>query len=269
MKDPAFLFYSKDFYEGTRTMLPEERACYIDLMIYQHQNGPIPNDMRRIKQYCSGIDEATLKATLEAKFKATHEGWINERLQIVIDERNIYSSKQSQNGKIGQFYKKAKEVLNAKKYLEIRKLYKDKTNDELLKEIEKFDLTNKASLKASLEGLLKHLVNENAIVIKDILIELKIENRYVEILNLWIDYKKKKRQSYKTSDSTKQMVKHLIEISDNNFDNAKKIIETSIANNWDGLFPLKQPKNGKYKNEILPGDVRYVPSWDGIDEVKY
>ena len=37
MKDPAFLFYSKDFYEGTRTMLPEERACYIDLMIYQHQ----------------------------------------------------------------------------------------------------------------------------------------------------------------------------------------------------------------------------------------
>ena len=32
MKDPAFLFYSKDFYEGTRTMLPEERACYIDLM---------------------------------------------------------------------------------------------------------------------------------------------------------------------------------------------------------------------------------------------
>jgi len=35
MKDPAFLFYSKDFYEGTRTMLPEERACYIDLMIYQ------------------------------------------------------------------------------------------------------------------------------------------------------------------------------------------------------------------------------------------
>ena len=86
-----------------------------------------------MKQYCSGIDEATLIATLEAKFKATHEGWINERLQIVIDERNIYSLKQSQNGKIGQFYKKAKEVLNAKKYLEIRKLYEDKTNDEFIK----------------------------------------------------------------------------------------------------------------------------------------
>jgi hypothetical protein len=268
MKDPAFLFYSKDFYEGTRTMLPEERACYIDLMIYQHQNGPIPNDIRRMKQYCSGIDEATLKATLEAKFKATHEGWINERLQIVIDERNIYSSKQSQNGKIGQFYKKAKEVLTAKNYLEIRKLYEYKTNDELLKEIEKFDLSNKASLKASLEGLLKHLAIGNAIVIKDILLELNIENRYAEIVNLWIDYKKGKRQSYKTKESTVQMIKHLIEISDNNFDNAKKIIETSIANNWDGLFPLKQHTNGKRYNEILPGDPRYVSNFDKITEIK-
>lgn len=268
MKDPAFLFYSKDFYEGTRTMLPEERACYVDLLIYQHQNGPIPNNIQRMKMYCSGIDEATLIATLKAKFIATNEGWINERLQMTINERNIYSSKQSQNGKIGQFYKKAKEVLTAKNYLEIRKLYEYKTNDELLKEIEKFDLSNKASLKASLEGLLKHLAIGNAIVIKDILLELNIENRYDEIVNLWIDYKKRKRQSYKTKESTVQMIKHLIEISDNNFDNAKKIIETSIANNWDGLFPLKQHTNGKRYNEILPGDPRYVSNFDKITEIK-
>ena len=30
-KDPAFLFYSQDFYAGTRTMLPEERACWAHL----------------------------------------------------------------------------------------------------------------------------------------------------------------------------------------------------------------------------------------------
>ena len=62
--------------------------------------------------------------------------------------------------------------------------------------------------------------------------------------------------------------KHLIEISDNNFDNAKKIIETSIANNWDGLFPLKQHTNGKRYNEILPGDPRYVSNFDKITEIK-
>jgi len=37
-KDSAFLFYSNDFYEGTRTMFPEKRACLIDLMIYQHKH---------------------------------------------------------------------------------------------------------------------------------------------------------------------------------------------------------------------------------------
>lgn len=75
-KDPAFLFYSTDFYEGTRTMLPEERACFIDLMIYQHQRGPIPNDLKRVLLYCNGVDEATLKTTLQSKFKLTSEGWI-------------------------------------------------------------------------------------------------------------------------------------------------------------------------------------------------
>ena len=79
-KDPAFLFYSTSFYEGTRTMLPEERACYIDLLIYQHQHGFIPDDVRRLTMYCSGINEATLKATLEAKFKLCDKGWINQRL---------------------------------------------------------------------------------------------------------------------------------------------------------------------------------------------
>lgn len=272
MKDPAFLFYSKDFYEGTRTMLPEERACYVDLLIYQHQNGPIPNNIQRMKMYCSGIDEATLQATLQAKFIATNEGWINERLQMTINERQEYTDKQSINGQIGQFYKKAKEVLNKDNYLKIKSKYSDLSNEELLEEIKKFDLKNKATLKASLEasleGLLKHRAVGNAIIIKDILLELNIENRYAEIVNLWIDYKKGKRQSYKTKESTVQMIKHLVEMSDNNFDDAKKIIEISIANNWAGLFPLKKKQNGKQKNEILPGDTRYVSNFDGMNEYK-
>ena len=75
MKDPAFLFYSKDFYEGTRMMLPEERACYMDLLVYQHQNGSIPTDLKRVLMYCNGVDLATLEATLEAKFELVDEGW--------------------------------------------------------------------------------------------------------------------------------------------------------------------------------------------------
>src|SRR5690606_23210854 len=107
MKDPAFLFYAKDFYEGTRMMLPEERACYVDLLIYQHQNGIIPDDLKRVLLYCSGVDQATLLATLQAKFEQTSEGWINKRMANIVSEREVYAKKQSESGKIGHFWRKA------------------------------------------------------------------------------------------------------------------------------------------------------------------
>ena len=93
MKDPAFLFYSNDFYEGTRTMLPQERACYIDLLIYQHQHGAISIDLEKILRYCTGIDESTLIATLEAKFEKTEKGWINKRLNEEIFSQSFLSLK--------------------------------------------------------------------------------------------------------------------------------------------------------------------------------
>ena len=160
-KDPAFLFYSKDFYEGTRTMLPEERACYVDLLIYQHQHGPIPTDIKRVLLYCNGIAKATLIATLEAKFEATDKGYVNKKLCGVIEERAEFSNKQSINGTVGQFFKKAKGLLSGEKYATLKQSLSNKTNKEI------FDLVsgreiNEAMLEAMLIALLKHLANGNA-----------------------------------------------------------------------------------------------------------
>lgn len=163
-KDPAFLFYSKDFYEATRTMLPKERACYIDLLIYQHQNEFIPNDIERISMYCSGIDEATLKATLQAKFKLCDKGWYNERLSIVIEQRKKFSSKQSSNGAVGQFFKKAKSALPSEQYEKLKHfIYNIYTKEKLIN-----DLKNESDYEALLKAMLKHLVNVNEIVIEDV-----------------------------------------------------------------------------------------------------
>lgn len=161
-KDPAFLFYSKDFYEGTRMMIPEERACYMDLLVYQHQNGLIPKDLRRVLMYCSGIDEATLKATLKAKFKQTESGeWVNEKLLLVCDNRKEYSRKQSESGKIGQFFKKAKAILKHDEFLKLKDSVYSVFGKENLIELIKIENTLEGSLKA----LLKHLENVNGIVI--------------------------------------------------------------------------------------------------------
>ena len=159
--DPAFLFYSRDFYEGTRMMLPEERACYIDLMIYQHQHGFIPSDTMRMMLYCGGVSEAVLIAVLEAKFKQCESGWYNERLQKVIEDREDYKVKQSKNGKIGQFYKKSKALLSTSNYKRLCNLIDNEGVDDVLRRINVKEMD-----KAMLEALLKHLEDANAI--KDI-----------------------------------------------------------------------------------------------------
>ena len=160
-KDPAFLFYSRDFYEGTRTMLPEERACYIDLLIYQHQNGFIPNDIKRVTMYCSGVSEATLIATLEAKFILEDNKWVNPKLKSIVDGREVFSNKQSMNGKIGQFFKKAKMILKNADYLRLKKSLNDLEKHEIYDKIKDIEI-NEATLEAMLKLCYKHSINNKA-----------------------------------------------------------------------------------------------------------
>lgn len=191
-KDPAFLFYSKDFYEGTRMMLPEERACYIDLMIYQHQNGFIPDDPQRMTMYCSGISKAMLIATLEAKFKLCDKGWYSQKLAKVMEERQEFSKKQAINGTVGQFFKKAKEKVNIQTVKKLRELKEELGNDIFyLKYLKDCDLTDEASLQAMLIAMLKHLedANEDVIVNKDIYTKEEISKFINEALkdDIWLE----------------------------------------------------------------------------------
>jgi len=127
-KDPAFLFYSKDFYEGTRLMLPEERACLIDLMIYQHQNGGIVNNTKRLSMYCSGVSEEIIKSTLEQKFTLIDNMWYNDKMLEVTKERE---EKGRKNKLIGTFaYVLKKLNLNKIQEKELRAKF---NVDELLK----------------------------------------------------------------------------------------------------------------------------------------
>ena len=267
-KDPAFLFYSKDFYEGTRTMLPEERACYIDLLIYQHQNGGfIPNDLKRVLMYCSGCNEATLQATLEAKFKLSDKGWVNEVLEKVISDREEFSGKQKINGRVGQFWKKAKFFLAAKDYLKLKEVFENQTNEEIFNKIKDIEI-NKAMLEAMLQAKLKHLaianaivdVNENKNVIENkekggLGEKTKIDiSKISEAWAKWIKFKKDQfRFVYKSEESEELAKAELLKLSKNNPELAFKIVERSMKNNWKGLFEFPEESKPEFKNN--PGLV--------------
>ncbi|WP_407324046.1 DUF1376 domain-containing protein [Tenacibaculum maritimum] len=261
-KDPAFLLYSKDFYEGTRMMLPEERACYVDLMIYQHQNGGfIPNDLRRLKMYCSGIDEATLEATLEAKFKLCDKGWYNERLKKVVEERENFSKKQSINGVVGQFWKRANKILNKNEVKKLKSLTSKICSNN--KDFNDNWLTKITDPKAMLKAMIEHL--EDEIVIEDknkeedkIEIQLPFQNKIFEAQwNLFKVFRKKQHKfTFVSVESENRKLTELKNLSNNNQEVAIKIIQQSIDNGWKGLFELKQSKNGKSNNSSSEKEPR-------------
>lgn len=229
-KDPAFLFYSKDFYEGTRTMLPEERACYIDLLIYQHQNEIIPLDLKRVVLYCNGVSEAMLLTTLEAKFIKTDKGWYNEKLKTVINERKLFSEKQSVNGLVGQFWKKSKAILDRKSYSRLKELMLDKTNFEILTSIKNIEIT-----KDMLEAMLKHLEDEN-------------ENNNLNIC-LWKTdfeiYKKECNEGYKKFFENEKLLKEQERL--NPGINVRLSIEKGYKNFWIKEAGWKHKKASRIK----------------------
>jgi uncharacterized protein YdaU (DUF1376 family) len=218
MKDPAFLFYSKDFYEGTRMMLPEERACYLDLLIYQHQNGSIPLDLKRVLMYCSGVDKATLEATLKEKFEKTEDGYINLKLDRAINDRNEYKIGQSESGKIGQFFKKAKAILTKKDYSDLQKLNKNKA--EILDFISTNDI-NEGTLKALLKRCLSNKANAIANAIEDVnTIEIENEN---EVFDL-------KPKIQKNENDFQNEIQILVEVYQNVTARKFKAIDTIVKN---------------------------------------
>lgn len=57
----------------------------------------------------------------------------------------------------------------------------------------------------------------------------------------WLKYKREKKQTYKPS-GFKTFCKHLIELSGNNPSIARLIVEQSMANNYSGIFKLKDDR---------------------------
>lgn len=63
---------------------------------------------------------------------------------------------------------------------------------------------------------------------------------FEESFSTWLEYKHQRRQSYKTPKSLEACYKKLLKLANNDPATAMAIVEQSLANNWAGLFPLKQ-----------------------------
>jgi hypothetical protein len=244
MKDPAFLFYSKDWIEGTAEYMPEEKGVYIDLLCFQHQRGGIPNNTERLAKMVGLSIEKFEKiwSVISEHFEPNGDRLVNRKLNQVMTERSEKSKINTITGtfagmlRLGNFNKKTYNYLKSNFKVTNFISYSKENITERLTEW----LTE--CLKSIEDGNEDVIINEYEYLLPEI----------KETFLKWLKYKAEKKQKYASIDSEKQCYNHLMKISDNNTETAKAIIEKSIACNYAGLFPVKENKTLQPKQEPQP-----------------
>lgn len=72
-----------------------------------------------------------------------------------------------------------------------------------------------------------------------------VSDDFKDVFSSWLEYKREKKESYKSNKALEACYKKLLELSNNNPDTARLIVEQSMASNWSGIFELRNGNNGK------------------------
>lgn len=245
MKDPAFLLYSSDFLTGTFDLTMEERGQYITLLCLQHQKGRLSD--KAIKLSVGNVEKDVL-----SKFVKDEEGfWYNKRLKQESTKRLTYKPKKIASATLAGLISSSS--LNKKQREKIKGLF----------DIEQFisesdtDLI-KSNIKKWFIGLVNQMVNNIEDVNEDDSnLEVKTEIIYPfdslefqDIWGLWLGERKLRKTKSYTPTGEQAALHNLQKISDNNENTAIEIINQSIIQGWQGLFPLKSTKNGKQTGSV-------------------
>lgn len=70
------------------------------------------------------------------------------------------------------------------------------------------------------------------------------EQEFIDKWQEWLQYRKERRLANYVPTGLKKTFTKLVNLSNNDFKIAILIIDQSIGNNWQGLFPYKEEANG-------------------------
>lgn len=90
-----------------------------------------------------------------------------------------------------------------------------------------------------------------------------VGDNMVDAVNTWLAYKREKGKSYKQI-GFNAFYKKLVQLSGNNSVNAMKIIEQSMANNYDGIFPISK---GRGSDNMAVGKILRENDLDKFNKV--
>lgn len=102
-------------------------------------------------------------------------------------------------------------------------------------------LTHREEEKSPIPPKEEEIKEEENIIINNNLREEE-PDPFGKAMKVWLEYKKAKKQTYKTEQSLSLCRKKLIQMAGGSPEVAMLIVEQSIANNWAGLFRLKDER---------------------------
>lgn len=97
-----------------------------------------------------------------------------------------------------------------------------------------------------------------------------VSDEFRPAVNKWLEYKKERRERYKSTSSVKVFYNNLLKYSGNNPAKALEVVDQSIGNNYSGIFELKTknassfngttPTNGRASSRVPVGKKRVYTS---------
>ncbi len=116
-KDPAFLFYPKDWIQGTAKLMPEEKGVYIDLLAHQHQDKDLPSNTKRLARIVglSESDFLPIWDNIKDKFTETSNNrLVNKKLTEIMTERSEKGLKNKIIGTLASVFRLSSEPYDLK-----------------------------------------------------------------------------------------------------------------------------------------------------------
>ncbi len=90
--------------------------------------------------------------------------------------------------------------------------------------------------------------------VESIIENFEINKDMANVVFDWLEYKKERKETYKSDRSIKSFITKLRNLSGNDSAIAREIVEQSFANNYAGVFELKNKSNGKDRRDSETAD---------------
>lgn len=157
--------------------------------------------------------------------------FIKKEIDANIEKYNETCRKRSEAGKKHNGNQYGTNGTNVQKMEQMEQMFQNGTDND-----NEYDNDNKETISNEIvkKGSKKIVASK----IKNISLE------FIPVMKTWLDYKQSRRESYKTLQSASVCYAKLVELSNGDPIIAERIVNQSIANNWAGLFEIKNTSNG-------------------------